>query len=164
MSIQLPTAPKNFYSPSLVGLKNDLETVNNNTKGQVTLLTDIPNDSNNAWAEVGAGNPAYDTSRGLYVAGQATIGIITGILPAIAETDLEYGYKLQFQKLNVTVNISTPNADIVAFALINGRDTFNEGTNDDVKYLNILEKSVIDGEVIEIPEWELIINYAEIGV
>jgi len=182
MSIILPTAPANFYTPTLNALKNDLSATNGITKGQVTLLSAAPENANTAWAEVGAGNAA-NPERGTLVVGQADIELIVGPVASNEETSEEFGYKLEFSKIpDITVNISpTPNTDIVGFALIIGRDTFAEGSNDDVRYLakieditiTINEKSILrrvigirsinvdDGALIELPQWNLIINYAE---
>lgn len=185
MSIILPTAPANFYTPSLTTLKDKMEETNGSTAGQITLLTAAPNDANTAWAEVGAGNKNIDTTKGTLVAGQAPISLIVGPVPAISETAEEYGYKLEFAKVpNIEVEL-LPGAStiLVGFALIVGRDNFSQGTNDDVRYLAKLEDALIitpdtnrtrfnrfagirsipvnDGDILELPQWNLIINYAE---
>ena len=56
MALTLPTAPKNFYEPTLQGLKDALEAVNGSSAGTITLLKTIPTTSDTAWAEAGAGN------------------------------------------------------------------------------------------------------------
>jgi len=186
VSIILPTAPANFYTPSLNTLKDILLATNGSTKGQITLLTATPDNANTAWAEVGAGNPNIDSTRGTLVAGQAEIELIIGPSPAYLETGDEFGYKLEMAKIsNVVIDIQgfDSSALIVGFAMIVGRDTFAQGTNDDVRYLAKLEDALItevnsgntieshavgvlsipvdDDDIIEIPEWELIINYAQ---
>jgi len=186
MSIILPTAPANFYTPSLNTLKNDLEEINGSTKGQITLLTAAPDDVNTAWSEVGAGNKDLgNVIKGSLVAGQAPITLIVGPSPQYQEGTSEFGYKLEFAKIpDVLVEIgSTDSILIVGFALIIGRDNFSQGTNDDVRYIAKLEDAIItdpitniikarhaagiqnisveDGELVELPEWSIIINYAE---
>ena len=182
MSVILPTAPANFYLPTLNKIKDDLSATNGITKGQLTLLSEAPVDANLAWAEVGAGNKA-NPERGTLVVGQADINLIVGPVPSFEETTKEFGYKLEFSKVSdILVNISpSPSTDIVGFALIIGRDTFAEGSNDDVRYLakiddvtittngnSILRRvigirsiNVDDGALIDLPQWNLIINYAE---
>ena len=182
MSIILPAAPANFYAPTLNTLKNDLLANNGSTTGQVTLLTGTPDDINNCWAEVGAGG---DATKGSLVAGKGTIPLIIGPTAATFEGTSEFGYKLEFAKIpSITIDIGTGNSILlVGFALIIGRDTFSQGTNDDVRYIAKLEEAIVvstiqntrrviafgdtidiqvdDGDVIELPEWNLIINYAE---
>jgi len=186
MSIILPTAPANFYSPSLNKLKDDLLATNGSTKGQITLLTAAPDNANTAWAEVGAGNPTIDNTRGTLVAGQADIELIVGPSPSYQETGEEFGYKLEIAKIsNIKVDLQggISSTILVGFAMIVGRDTFAQGTNDDVRYLAKLEDALVieavsgksielhaagiysipveDNDIIELPEWDLIINYAE---
>lgn len=186
MSIVLPTAPSNFYMPTLNTLKDDLDTVNGSTKGQITLLTAAPDDANTAWSQVGAGNKDLgNTAKGSLVVGQAPIVLIAGPSPQYQEGTSEFGYKLEFAKIpSITIDIGTGNSILlVGFALIIGRDTFSQGTNDDVRYIAKLEEAIVvsviqntrrviafgdtidiqvdDGDVIELPEWNLIINYAE---
>jgi len=186
MSIVLPTAPSNFYMPTLNTLKDDLDTVNGSTKGQITLLTAAPDDANTAWSQVGAGNKDLgNTAKGSLVVGQAPIVLIAGPSPQYQEGTSEFGYKLEFAKIpNIEVEIlGTGSVLVVGFALIIGRDNFSQGINDDVRYIAKLEDAIItnpvnnrvrerhaagiqsisveDGELVELPEWDLIINYAE---
>jgi len=186
VSIILPTAPANFYTPSLTELKAVLGATNGQTAGQLTLLTAAPDDANNSWAEVGAGNPDLGNARGTLVAGQAPIGFITDPAPAYLEGTTEYGYKLQFAKVNVEVDIDVSSAILVGFALLVGRDTFAEGSNADVRYLARLDNAIIidpvlntrtrrhssnlpgvqsipvnDKDILELPAWDLVINYAQ---
>jgi len=165
MSIILPTAPANFYVPTLETLKDDLLTVNGSTQGQITLLTDTPDDANLAWSRVGAGNSNIDpNNRGDLVAGQATIQVVVGPVPAYSETSEEFGYKLEFSKIaDVIVKLQplVTSAVIVGFAVIIGKDTFAEGTNNDVRYFGKLDMTVEDGQIFDLPAWDIIINYAE---
>ena len=186
MSVILPAAPTNFYLPSLNELKDKLEETNGQTKGQITLLSAVPDTVNSAWSQVGAGNKLIDSSHGTLVIGQAEISFIAGPSPAYAETAQEYGYKLEFAKIT-EIEIDLPagvdSTLLVGFGVIVGRDDFSQGSNDDVKYLGKIEDIVItdvnqvrrglksfpgiydigvsDGDIIELPEWNLIINYAE---
>jgi len=182
MSIILPTAPANFYEPTLNTLKDDLSQTNGITKGQLTLLSAAPGNANTAWSEVGAGN-ASNPERGSLVVGQADIELIVGPVASNTETAEEFGYKLEFSKVpDILIDIApSPNTDLVGFALIIGRDTFAEGSNDDVRYLAKIEDVIItvnnssitrrligtrsinveEGSLIELPQWNLIINYAQ---
>ena len=185
MSIILPAAPMNFYTPSLDTLKNDVSAINGQTAGQVTILTEVPDDINSAWAEVGSGNSALDSSVGTFVIGKAPVGVIVGPSPAYLEGTSEYGYKLEFSKISdivIKLPLGVDSILIVGFAVIVGRDYFVDGTNDDVRYINKTEGIIVtngltgaikekeagtnnipvnDGDIIELPAWELIINYAE---
>jgi len=186
MSIILPTAPTNFYLPSLNTLKDDLDSVNGQTVGQVTLLTAAPNNADIAWSEVGAGNADLDTNRGSLVVAQKPIVFIAGPSPAYLETTEEFGYKLEFAKIpeiEIKLPAGVDSALLVGLALIIGNDTFAGGVNDDVRYLGKIEDIVVtntnkprislksfpgvrdisvdDGDIIELPEWSIIINYAQ---
>ena len=186
MSIILPTAPANFYMPTLNTLKDDVSAVNGQTTGQVTILTAAPDDINSAWSEVGAGNPNLDSSIGSLVVGQAPIGIIVGPTPAYLEGTSEYGYKLEFSKIS-DIAIKLPggaeSALVVGFGVIIGKDYFVDGVDSDLRYIGKIESlivtdpvtnitevkkvvgiqniSVNEGDIIELPAWELIVNYAE---
>jgi len=186
MSIILPAAPANFYTPTLNTLKDDVSAVNGQTTGQVTILTAAPDDINSAWSEAGAGNPDLDEDRGSLVVGQAPIGIIVGPSASYLEGTSEYGYKLEFSKvINITIKLASGvgSALLVGFGVIVGRDFFNDGSNNDLRYIGKIEDliitdpvtglnrerravgiqniSVSDGDIIELPAWELIVNYAE---
>lgn len=183
MSIILPTAPSNFYTPSLEKLKNDVSASNGSTSGQITILTAAPDNADTAWGEVGAGNKTIDLSKGSLVAGQASIGLISGPEIAVSEANDETGFKLSFSKVrNIEIRIGNVGSIlIVGFAVIVGRDDFAYGTDDDVRYIAKIEEVLItdgetgevttgissdgftvkDGDLIELPQWDIIINYAE---
>jgi len=164
----LPTAPKSFYDPSLNEIRNKLLAQNGSTIGQIALITAPPVAIETAWAEVGSGNnsdPSNDV--GTLVIGVANITTISEPVEGPEEVVGEYGYKLQFGAIpEVQIKIDdtgTTTAVIVGAALIVGRDTFDLGSDADVRYIaKIKDLTVTDGSIISLPDWELIINYAKV--
>lgn len=167
MAIILPTAPKNFYDPSLTTLKNVLDALNGNTKGQLVLINDVPNDIENCWGEVGvAGNTIENTNKGSMVIGHADLLTITGPVAGDTEASDEPRYKLQFNEIpEITVYLDGSGVStsiIKGIALVAGVDTFSFGVNDNVKYLlKVNDVSVTDGSILRIPGFEIIIGYSE---
>jgi len=163
----LPTAPANFYVPSLSEIKDVMEAQNGGTYGQVSLITAPPADIEAAWSEVGSGNHMTEGNEvGTLVVGVAAIASISNVLAGPEETPGEIGYKIQFDavpEIHIKIDgTGTTTAVIIGAALIVGRDTFESGTNDDVRYITkIQDLTVTDGGIITLPNWELIINYAQ---
>ena len=167
MAITLPTAPANFYTPSLSQLKTVLETVNGSTKGQAVLLNGLPTNINDCWSEVGvAGDTSGNTNRGSLVMGHHDIGIITGPVLGPEESVGENGYKLQFAEiLNMPIYIDGSGTSFdtaIGLAFVEGVDLFANGTANHLRYIfNITPLILTDGNFTDIPALELIINYAE---
>lgn len=161
MSLTLPSAPANFYSPSLDALKTAL------TSGRAALITAAPTDIEAAWAEVGvAADTTLATNRGTFVVGHADIETITGPVLGPEESVGENGYKLQFAAISeVPVYIDgtgTTTAVVVGIALVAGVSTFAGGANSNVRYIpNVTNLTVTDGGIISIPAFEIILNYSE---
>lgn len=166
--MNLPTAPKNFYTPSLAGLKADLEQSNGLTKGQISVITAAPANIEAAWAEVGSGNHNDPSNEvGTLVVGVADLTLITGPVQGPEEVPGEYGYKLQFESIpEVEIKIDgsgTTTAIIIGAALLIGRNLLADGSDLDVRYIaKIQDLTVTDGSLISLPDWELIINYGEV--
>ena len=171
MAIILPTAPKNFYTPSLQGLKDSLEATNGVSTGRATLLTGLPTNIDTAWAEVGCGNPLQEdftnsSNRGTLVIGTGLLGSISEVIAGASESAEETGYKLTFDAIpecDIYIdgsNITT--ASVVGLALIAGRDTFSSGGNDDVKFiLPINNITVTDSQLASFKTFDISIGYAE---
>ena len=168
MTLILPSAPANFYAPSLDTLKANMEAINGSTKGQVVLITAPPVDIENAWSEVGAaGDTAGAANRGTEVIGNADVGIITGPILGPEEAIGENGYKLQLgevDKIEIYIDGSgSATATIIGVALVAGIDIYVNGTPDHLKYLlKVNDLIVTDGGLVSLPEVEIIINYSEL--
>lgn len=164
----LPSAPANFYAPSLNELKTVMEAINGSTKGQIVLLSDAPTDIEDAWAEVGvAGDTANAANRGTLVVGHKDIEAITGPVLGPEEEAGENGYKLQFAGVDqVPVYIDgsgTTTIIIKGIALVEGVDLFANGTTDHLKYIFKTSSLLLtDGTLTNIPAAEVTINYAEV--
>lgn len=164
--MDLPTAPKNFYTPSLTTLKTVLEQSNGLTTGQMTLITGHPPDIEDAWSYVGSGNASdVNNVTGSLVVGVAPLAGLSDPLVGSEEVINEYGYKVTVnavEGIKIFIDgsgIST--ALIVGVALIAGRNLFSDGTNDDVRYLNgIKPLTVTDGGVMDVDEFNILIDYA----
>lgn len=169
MALTLPSAPPNFYTPSLSTLKAAMEAVNGSTKGQIVLLTDVPANIADAWAEVGvAGDTVDDTNRGSLVMGHADVSAITGPVLGPEESPGENGYKLQFaENQNVPVYIDGTGSSfdtVVGLALVEGVDLFANGTAGHLRYIFKINPLILtDGIVTDLPAVELIINYGEVA-
>lgn len=167
MALELPSAPANFYSPSLSTLKAAMEAVNGSTSGKVVLLSTIPTDIEDAWAEVGvAGDTVNNSNRGSLVIGHKDVGVITGPVLGPEGSPGENGYKLQFAAVDqVPIYIDgsgIATSPVVGFALVIGVDNYANGTVDHLKYIFKLNNIVLtDGGLINLPAVELIINFAE---
>lgn len=168
MALTLPTAPKNFYEPSLQGLKDALEAVNGSSSGTITLLKTIPTTADTAWAEAGAGNHEIETPAnfGTEVIGSGPMGDISAILAGPEESVGESGYKLT---IGVTPEIlvyidgtGVTTATGIAACLIVGRDTFAEGSDLDIRYMLPIDNLLVrDGQIVSFKEFEILINYSE---
>lgn len=169
MALTLPSAPLNFYTPSLLALKTAMETINGSTKGQIVLLTDVPANIEDAWAEIGvAGDTVDNTNRGTLVMGHADIGLITGPVLGPEESIGENGYKLQFEAVeDVPVYIDgsgTSFDSVIGLALVEGVDLFANGTAGHVRYIFKINPLILtDGILTDLPATELIINYGEVA-
>lgn len=163
----LPAAPANFYSPSLLELKNKMESVNGSTKGQIVLITTLPADIEAAWAEVGVGGDTLDgANRGSFVVGNADIGTVTGPLDGPEEVAGEPGQKLTFGAIsNIPVYIDgsgTTIKTVIGLALVEGIDAFGAGTGALVRYFLAAGNLVVtDGGLINTPAFDILINYSE---
>lgn len=169
MAITLPTAPANFYLPSLQELKDVMESVNGSTGGQIALLTDIPADIETAWAECGvAGDTVDATNRGTLVMAHADVSAITGPMLGPEESLGENGYKLQFaENPNVPIYIDgsgTSFDTVVGLALVEGVDLYANGLNTMIRYIFKINPLILtDGIFTDMPAVELIINFAEVS-
>lgn len=170
MALTLPSAPMNFYTPSLNELKNVLAAVNGSTKGQYVLLSAAPADIEAAWAEVGAGgNSSNGNNQGTLVIGNKDIEGITGPVQGPEESVGEYGYKLQFDAVDqVPIYIDgsgTTTENVNAIALVEGVDIYANGGNALVRYLLKVDNLLVtDGALINVPALEVIINYSEADI
>jgi len=164
----LPIAPLNFYTPSLLEIQSVLKAANDGITGQVSLITAAPLDIENAWAEVGSGDLNDPGNQvGSNVVG---VGLITDIIgpvggPVIVNTSTG-GYKLQFTAVpDIDIKIDgsgTTTAIVVGAAMLVGRALFGDGVEADVRYITKLDDLIVtDGSKVLLPDWELIINYAE---
>ena len=167
MAIILPAAPKNFYDPSLITLKDDLDRVNGFTKGQIALITALPADIEAAWAELGVGGDTLNgLNRGTAVIGHAPISVITGPVTGPEEAPGETGYKLQFDEVvDVPVYIDgsgLSTAVVIGMALVVGVDAYAAGTDNHLKYImKVNNVTLTDDSLVTIPGVEIIINYSE---
>lgn len=167
MSLILPSAPANFYAPSLNELKDKLEAVNGSTKGQLTLITGIPTNIENCWSEVGAGGDTLDGSnRGSLVVANVDIPVITGPILGPEESLGENGYKLVFDAIDALPvyidGTGSSSVTIIGGALVEGADLYAAGTAGMVRYLlKTSEITVTDGGLITLPSFEIVINYSE---
>jgi len=167
MALILPSAPANFYEPSLTVFKESVLRVNGSTKGQMALITAVPANIENAWAAVGvAGDTVQATNRGSFVIGNTDVVDITGPLIGPEESPGETGYKLTFDATpEMTIYIDgtgTTTATVIGAAILEGVDTYAGGTTDHLKYIFKTDPIVVtDGGLISLPEMELIINYSE---
>lgn len=168
MALTLPSAPANFYEPSLTALKAAMEAINGSTKGQIVLLSDVPADIEDAWAEVGvAGDTVNASNRGTLVIGHKNVGVITGPVLGPEEDVGENGYKLEFAAVpEVPVYFDgsgTSTIIVKGIALVEGIDLFANGTIDHLKYILKTNDLVLtDGTLTNVPAAEVIINYAEV--
>ena len=165
MSIQLPAAPANFYTPSLQTLKDALEARNGMLSGQIVILKGIPDNIEIAWNDVGVGNNTVrNTNRGNLVIGHAPITSISAILKGDIESGGEPGYKLQFEatpKVPIYIDGSgISSASMLGLALVIGHDLFASGSDDSLKYLLKSENIFVkDGGLINLPQFEINIEY-----
>jgi len=170
MALILPSAPANFYDPSLTTLKNAIDAVNGTTKGQIALITAVPADIEAAWLELGvAGNTTGSVNRGSLVVGHKPCSGIVGPVLGPEEAPGENGYKLQFDANELTPiyvdGSGTSTVVVIGAALIEGVDTYAAGTDNHVKYIfKVNPLTVTDGSYISLPAVELIINYSEVLV
>lgn len=162
----LPAAPKNFYTPSLQEIKNVLESVNGTTKGQLTLITGVPELIEESWNDVGSGSTLEGgTTTGRYVVGVSPLSSIGDIVAGTVEDGDEYGYKIvidSVEDIQIYIDGSgTTTANVIGMALIVGRDVFNGGTDSDVRYIGKLPSTLVtDGGQLTLKPWEIQVNYA----
>jgi len=156
MALVAPSAPKNFYVPSLEGLKNALEAQAGSTKGQLTLLSAMPTNIDDCWAEVGAGG--VSGGPGTLVLGYKELTTISEVVAGTEEGAGEPGYKLDFGGVDQVEALASETA--VAMALIVGVDTFSNGTAEDVRYIvDISDLMLNSGTLYNIPAWSVEIAY-----
>lgn len=169
MTLILPSAPKNFYDPSLLELKTVLETVNGNSAGQVSLIVTLPVDIETAWAEVGAGNHSIDNpvNFGSEVVGSGPMGTISDVLIGTEESPGENGHKIQIgaiPEIEVYIDGSgTTQATVIGLCLLVGRDNFSQGADADLRYIVPVDNLIVtDGQLLSTGGFEIAINYSEI--
>ena len=157
MALTAPVGAKTFYEDGLLGLKAALEQVNGASSGRLTVINALPASiDSGSWAVVGAGG---DGSVGTAVLGYADLQAISTVLAGEEEGVGENGWKLTFDPVD-NVSIDTTSTAI-AIALVVGRDTFAGGSDLDVRYVvNLTNLAVTDGTSINVPTWNVEIQFA----
>ena len=172
MALLLPSAPKNFYAPSLDKLKEELELSDLGNVGQIVIITAPPVNIETAWEELKvAGNTSGSSNRGSLVVGHKNAGVITALQP-MGTPEAGYddvGYYLHLAEVNdIPIYIDgsgSTTALAIGIALIKGEDLVAEGTNDHVKYIfAITPVTVTDGGLTHMPEVTINLNYSEVLV
>ena len=157
MALTAPVGAKTFYEDGLLGLKAALEQVNGASSGRLTVINALPASiDSGSWAVVGVGG---DGITGTAVLGYADLQAISTVLAGEEEDIGENGWKLTFDPVD-DVPISTTGTAI-AIALVVGRDTFAGGSDLDVRYVvNLTNLAVTDGTSINVPTWNVEIQFA----